>query len=44
MDLGVKVDTYKKSIKTKIVILLDHSSSIAPDAPDALEYKKATLD
>ncbi len=30
----------KKSIKTKIVILLDHSSSIAPDA---LEYKKATL-
>jgi len=30
----------KKSIKTKIVILLDHSSSIAPDS---LEYKKATL-
>lgn len=30
----------KKSIKTKIVILLDHSSSIAADA---LEYKKATL-
>jgi Mg-chelatase subunit ChlD len=30
----------KKSIKTKIIILLDHSSSIAPDA---LEYKKATL-
>ena len=30
----------KKSIKTKIVILLDHSSSIAADAP---EYKKATL-
>ena len=30
----------KKSIKTKIVILLDHSSSIASDA---LEYKKATL-
>jgi uncharacterized protein YegL len=30
----------KKSIKTKIVILLDHSSSIAPDA---IEYKKATL-
>ncbi|MCA9819592.1 MAG: VWA domain-containing protein [Nitrosarchaeum sp.] len=30
----------KKSIKTKIVILLDHSSSIATDA---LEYKKATL-
>ncbi|MCH8915382.1 MAG: VWA domain-containing protein [Thaumarchaeota archaeon] len=29
-----------KSIKTKIVILLDHSSSIASDA---LEYKKATL-
>lgn len=30
----------KKSIKTKIVILLDHSSSIASDA---IEYKKATL-
>ena len=30
----------KKSIQTKIVILLDHSSSIASDA---LEYKKATL-
>ncbi len=30
----------KKSIKTKIVILLDHSSSIASVA---LEYKKATL-
>jgi hypothetical protein len=30
----------KKSIKSKIVILLDHSSSIAADA---LEYKKATL-
>ena len=30
----------KKSIKTKIIILLDHSSSIASDA---LEYKKATL-
>ena len=30
----------KKSIKTKIVILLDHSSSISSDA---LEYKKATL-
>jgi len=30
----------KKSIKTKIVILLDHSSSIASEA---LEYKKATL-
>ena len=30
----------KKSIKTKIVVLLDHSSSIASDA---LEYKKATL-
>ena len=30
----------KKSIKTKIVILLDHSSSIASDA---LAYKKATL-
>jgi len=30
----------KKSIKTKIVILLDHSSSIASDA---MEYKKATL-
>ncbi len=30
----------KKSIKTKIVILLDHSSSIASDA---VEYKKATL-
>ena len=30
----------KKSIKTKIVILLDHSSSIASNA---LEYKKATL-
>lgn len=30
----------KKTIKTKIVILLDHSSSIASDA---LEYKKATL-
>ena len=29
----------KKSIKTKIIILLDHSSSIASDA---LEYKKAT--
>tara|TARA_B100000959_G_scaffold145312_1_gene152610 strand:+ start:7623 stop:9185 length:1563 start_codon:yes stop_codon:yes gene_type:complete len=29
----------KKSIKTKIVILLDHSSSIASDA---IEYKKAT--
>lgn len=30
----------RKSIKTKIVILLDHSSSISSDA---LEYKKATL-
>lgn len=30
----------KKSIKTKIIILLDHSSSIASDA---VEYKKATL-
>jgi uncharacterized protein YegL len=30
----------KKSIKTKIVILLDHSSSIASDA---IEYKKATI-
>jgi hypothetical protein len=30
----------KKSIKTKIIILLDHSSSIASDA---IEYKKATL-
>jgi len=30
----------KKSIKTKIVILLDHSSSISSDA---LAYKKATL-
>lgn len=30
----------KRSIKTKIVILLDHSSSISSDAP---EYKKATL-
>ena len=30
----------KKSIKTRIVILLDHSSSIASDA---IEYKKATL-
>ena len=30
----------KKSIKTKIVILLDHSSSIASDS---IEYKKATL-
>ena len=30
----------KKSIKNKITILLDHSSSIAPDAK---EYKKATL-
>ena len=30
----------KKSIKTKIVILLDHSSSISSDA---VEYKKATL-
>lgn len=30
----------KRSIKTKIVILLDHSSSIAAEA---LEYKKATL-
>ena len=30
----------KKSIKTKIAILLDHSSSIASDA---IEYKKATL-
>ncbi|MGI0056521.1 MAG: VWA domain-containing protein [Nitrosarchaeum sp.] len=30
----------KKSIKTRIFILLDHSSSIASDA---LEYKKATL-
>lgn len=30
----------KKLIKSKIVILLDHSSSIASDA---LEYKKATL-
>ena len=28
----------KKSIKTKIVILLDHSSSISSDA---IEYKKA---
>lgn len=30
----------KKSIETKIVILLDHSSSIASDA---IEYKKATI-
>jgi hypothetical protein len=30
----------RKSIRTKIIILLDHSSSIASDA---LEYKKATL-
>ncbi|MBT5201080.1 MAG: VWA domain-containing protein [Thaumarchaeota archaeon] len=30
----------KKSIKTKIVILLDHSSSISSNA---IEYKKATL-
>ena len=30
----------KKSVKTRIVILLDHSSSISSDAP---EYKKATL-
>jgi uncharacterized protein YegL len=30
----------KKSIKTKIFILLDHSSSIASDA---IEYKKATI-
>ena len=30
----------KKSIKTKIMILLDHSSSIASDS---VEYKKATL-
>ncbi|MCY4491629.1 MAG: VWA domain-containing protein [Thaumarchaeota archaeon] len=30
----------KKSVKTRIVILLDHSSSISSDA---LEYKKATL-
>ena len=30
----------KKSIKTKIIILLDHSSSISSEA---LEYKKATL-
>jgi len=30
----------KKSIKTRLIILLDHSSSIASDA---LEYKKATL-
>ncbi len=30
----------KKSIKTKIVILLDHSSSIASES---IEYKKATL-
>ncbi len=30
----------KKSIKARIFILLDHSSSIASDAP---EYKKATL-
>jgi len=30
----------KKSIKTKIVILLDHSSSIAAES---IEYKKATL-
>jgi Mg-chelatase subunit ChlD len=30
----------KKSIRTKIVILLDHSSSIASDS---IEYKKATL-
>ncbi len=30
----------KRSIRTKIVILLDHSSSISSDA---LEYKKATL-
>jgi uncharacterized protein YegL len=30
----------KKSIKTKIVILLDHSSSISSDA---IEYKKATI-
>lgn len=30
----------KRSIKTKITMLLDHSSSIASDA---LEYKKATL-
>jgi uncharacterized protein YegL len=31
---------FKKSIKTRIIILLDHSSSIASNA---LEYKKATL-
>ena len=31
---------FKKSIKTKIVILLDHSSSISSDA---VGYKKATL-
>ena len=30
----------KKSIKTKIIILLDHSSSISSDA---VEYKKATI-
>jgi len=30
----------KKSIKTKIVILLDHSSSISSDS---IEYKKATI-
>ena len=30
----------KKSVNTRIVILLDHSSSISSDAP---EYKKATL-
>ncbi len=30
----------RQSIKTKIIILLDHSSSISPDA---LGYKKATL-
>ena len=30
----------KKSIKTKIIILLDHSSSISSDA---IEYKKATI-
>jgi len=34
------ISDIKKSIKTKIVILLDHSSSIASDA---IEYKKATL-
>ena len=39
-DHGPFFTDIKKSIKTKIVILLDHSSSIASDA---IEYKKATL-